>query len=91
MDRAYIDFQRLYGLHLGSSFFVTRAKSNMNFRRLNLRSVDKSLGLKCDESIQLTGFYAAKHYPEKLRRIKYRDKETNKICNYSAQIRENKA
>ncbi len=78
MDRGYVDFQRLYNLHLGSAFFVTRAKSNFQCRRLYSRPVDKSLGLRCDQTVRLTGFYAARDYPEKLRRVKYHDLKTNK-------------
>ncbi len=78
MDRGYIDFQRLYNLHQGLAFFVTRAKSNLQCRRLYSRSVDKSLGLRCDQTVRLTGFYAARDYPEKLRRVKYHDQKTNK-------------
>lgn len=79
MDRGYVDFRRLYDLHLGSAFFVTRAKSNFQCRRMCSHPVDKTLGLKCDQTIRLTGFYAAKDYPEKLRRIKYLDPKTDKM------------
>jgi transposase len=78
MDRGYVDFQRLYNLHLGSAFFVTRAKSNFQCRRLYSHPVDKILGLRCDQTVRLTGFYAARDYPEKLRRVKYHDLKTNK-------------
>jgi len=78
MDRGYVDFERLYRLTLYPAFFVTRAKSNLQFRRLYSHPVDKSTGLRCDQTIVLTGFYPAKDYPEKLRRIKYYDKETRK-------------
>ena len=78
MDRAYVDFSRLHGLHLGLSYFVTRGKSNLKFRRIYSQPVDKQTGLKCDQTIRLTGFYSSKDYPEKLRRIKYRDPETDK-------------
>ena len=78
MDRGYVDFSRLFSLHQGSAFFVIRAKSNLQFRRLYSRPVDKSLGLRCDQTVRLTGFYAARDYPEKLRRIKYHDLKTDK-------------
>ena len=78
LDRGYLDFQRLYNLHLGSAFFITRAKSNFQCRRLYSHPVDKEIGLKCDQTILLTGYYAAKDYPEKLRRIKYYDSKTEK-------------
>lgn len=78
IDKGYIDFERLYKLNLNSAFFVTRAKSNFQFKRIYSHKVDKSLGLICDQSIHLTGFYPAKDYPEKLRRIKYFDSENNR-------------
>jgi len=78
MDRGYVDFRRLYDLHRGSAFFVTRAKSNFQCRRIYSHPVDKTLGIRCDQSVRLTGFYAAKDYPEKLRRIKYHDSKTDK-------------
>ncbi|WP_026225270.1 IS4 family transposase [Teredinibacter turnerae] len=78
MDRGYLDFGRLYDLHQGSAFFVTRAKSNLQCRRIYSHPIDKETGLKCDQTVRLTGFYAAKDYPEKLRRVKYYDAETDK-------------
>lgn len=93
MDRAYLDFERLYYMHQCLTFFVIREKHNFNYRRLYSREVDKSLGFKCDQTIKLTGFYTSKKYPEKLRRIRYYDKERDKtlvfITNnfvYSAEI-----
>ena len=82
MDRAYIDFMRLYTLHLYGAFFVIRAKSNMNFRRIYSYPVDKSTGLKCDQTIVLTGVDTSVDYPEKLRRIKYYDTDTHKEFNF---------
>ena len=78
MDRGYLDFQRLYTLHQTSAFFVIRAKSNMQSRRLYSHPVDKSTGLQCDQTILLTGYYTAKDYPDKLRRVRYYDLETDK-------------
>jgi len=78
VDKGYIDFERLYKLNLNSAYFITRAKSNFRFKRIYSHQVDKSLGLLCDQSIHLTGFYPAKYYPEKLRRIKYFDSENNR-------------
>lgn len=78
MDRGYVDFARLHRLTLGATFFIIRAKSNFQFRRLYSHPVDKDTGLKCDQTVLLTGFYPAKDYPEKLRRIKYFDFETGK-------------
>lgn len=78
MDRGYLDFARLYALGQAGSFFVTRAKRNMNARRLYSAPVDRSTGLICDQTIALNNFYAAKDYPAHLRRIRYRDPETAK-------------
>ena len=78
MDRGYLDFRRLYTLHQTSAFFVTRAKCNMQARRIYSHSVDKSTGLQCDQTISLTGHYTAQDYPDKLRRIRYYDSETDK-------------
>lgn len=75
MDRAYLDFERLYHLDQCLVFFVIREKRNFNYRRLYSRKVDKEKGFKCDQTIKLTGFYTSKKYPGKLRRIKYFDKE----------------
>lgn len=78
MDRGYVDYNRLYALHQARAFYVTRAKRNFSFRRLYSHPVDKSTGLKCDQIVVLTGFYATKDYPEKLRRIAFFDVETEK-------------
>jgi len=78
MDRGYLDFARLYQLTLSAAFFIIRAKSNFQFRRIYSHPIDKSHGLKCDQTIVLTGFYSLKDYPVKLRRIKYFDSETRK-------------
>lgn len=78
MDRAYLDFDRLYEMHLYGCFFVLREKRNFKYRRVYSRIVDKSKGFKCDQIIKLTGFYSSKKYPEKLRRIKFYDKEKDK-------------
>ena len=78
MDRGYLDFARLYALHQAHATFITRAKSNTQCRRLYSRSVDKSTGLRCDQTVVLTGVQSAKDYPEPLRLIKFFDSETNK-------------
>ena len=78
MDRGYLDFERLYALDQAGGFFVTRAKRNLDARRLYSAPVDRSSGLISDQTIALNGFYAAKHYPGHLRRIRYRDPETGK-------------
>ncbi len=78
MDRGYLDFKRLYILNQFRSFFVIRSKINTKFRRLYSRQVDKSIGLKCDQTIVLTGRNSEIDYPDKLRRIKYYDAEIDK-------------
>src|SRR3990167_9035001 len=78
MDRAYVDFARLYKIHQSQAFFVTRAKSNFVFKRLYSLSVDKSTGVQADQIITVTGFYTLKGYPDKLRRISYFDALTKK-------------
>lgn len=78
MDRAYIDFARLHVFQVNMAFFVTRAKKNLQCRCRAQRPVDKTTGLRCDQSIVLTGVKTATEYPELLRRIKYVDPETGK-------------
>ena len=78
MDRGYLDFARLYTFTQNLSTFVTRTKSNFDYRRLYYRKVDKTTGLRCDQTIRLNGFYASQDYPAVLRRIGYLDIETNK-------------
>jgi hypothetical protein len=72
-DRGYLDFARLHRLHLSGAFFVTRAKKNLRFGRRYSQPVDKSTGLRLDQTIVLIGFYALRNYPTVLRRIAYRD------------------
>lgn len=79
MDRGYVDFARLHAMHRASALFVIRAKDNMVFRRLYSNRVDKSSGVKCDQTIVLSGYKTTKLYPEKLRRIKYVDQETKQV------------
>lgn len=75
MDRGYLDFARLYSWKLCGSFFIVRAKKNLKYRRLYSRKIDKSTGLRCDQTIVLTISY--KDYPEQLRRIRFFDAENN--------------
>jgi hypothetical protein len=75
MDRGYLDFRRLYALHQAGSFFVTRAKSNSKFKHVLSQAVDRTTGLICDQLVELTVFYSQQGYPERLRRIRYRDPE----------------
>ena len=78
MDRGYLAFSRLFTFTKNLSTFITRAKSNFDYRRLFYRQVDKTTGLRCDQTIRLNGFYAAQDYPVVLRRISYFDIETRK-------------
>ena len=75
MDRGFTDFARWYALHLAQAFFVIRGKSNLLFRRIYSRSVDKSTELRCDQTIALTSVKASLAYPQPLRRIKFHDAE----------------
>jgi len=79
MDRGYLDFERLYRLDQGASFFVTRAKSNFKFKRVYSRPVDRSMGLLCDQEVELVIFYSRRDYPARLRRIRYRDAEGRRL------------
>jgi hypothetical protein len=78
MDKGYLDWQRLFRITTSQAYFVTRAKDNLAFVRVYSRPVDKSTGLQCDQSIRLRNHYAAKDYPNHLRRVKYHDKELGK-------------
>ena len=78
MDRGYIDFDRLYQLHVAKSFFVTRAKSNLKAQRRYSHPVDRSTGLICDQTIVLTGFYSKQNFDTPLRRIRFKDPTTAK-------------
>ena len=78
MDRGYLDFSRLYGLHQARAMFVTRAKSNMRSRRVYSNSTNRSTGVICDQTITLTGAKASKDYPSHLRRIRFKDPESGK-------------
>jgi Domain of unknown function (DUF4372)/Transposase DDE domain len=78
VDRGYVDFGRLHALHRSGAFFVTRAKSNMNFHRRYSAPADRTTAIICDQTIALDGHYARQHYPERLRRIRFRDAETGK-------------
>ena len=73
MDRGYVDYKRLYRIHLCNAFFVTRAKDNMNYRRLYSHPKDIKKGVIYDQTIMLNNHYASKDYPEKMRIIKFKD------------------
>jgi len=77
LDRGYLDYLRLHRIHEEKAFFIVRAKSNMAFKRLYSRPVDKSTGLRADQVIRFTSHYSRKRYSDMLRRIKYYDKETD--------------
>ena len=77
-DRGYVDFSRLYVINQRKAYFVIRAKSSLKYRRIYSAKVDKTTGVLCDQTGKLTGFYTAKGYPEKLRRVKYYDKESDR-------------
>jgi len=78
MDKGYIDFQRLYRINQGNAYFVTRAKTNMKFRRIYSNTIDKTTGIICDQIILLTNRKTNEKYPDKLRRVKYFNSEINK-------------
>jgi len=78
MDRGYVDFARLHALHLAGAFFVTRAKSNMNWHRIYSMPTDRTTGIICDQRIALDGFYTQRDYPAQLRRVRFNDPETGK-------------
>jgi Domain of unknown function (DUF4372)/Transposase DDE domain len=78
MDRGYVDFARLHRFTLASAFFVTRAKRNLDFTRQVARKVDKTTGLRCDQTIVLAGVKSSQEYPNTLRRIVYYDTENQR-------------
>ncbi len=78
MDRAYLDFERLYNLHQEKAFFISRAKNNLKFKRRYSHKVEKTTGVQCDQTITLTTYYPTKKYPEPLRRIRFYDIERQK-------------
>jgi len=79
MDRGYLDCKRLYRVHKHDAYFVTRAKSNTKLRRIYSHKVDKEAGVLLDQTVKFESFYPLRDYPEKLRKIKFFDAETNKM------------
>jgi Domain of unknown function (DUF4372)/Transposase DDE domain len=79
MDRGYLDFERLHVLHQAGAFFVTRAKSNLDARRLYSAPTDRTTGIICDQTIALNGYFSQQHYPDHLRRIRFRDADSSKM------------
>lgn len=82
MDRAYVDFQRLYRLQHGAAFFVVRQKTNLLWQRRYSRPVDKQLDLRCDQTIMLTGRPTAAKYPAPLRRVGFRDVDQQRTFHF---------
>ncbi len=78
MDRGYLDFARLYAMHQAGAFFVTRAKRGMDARRVYSAPTQRDAGVICDQRVMLNGFYAAKDYPDHLRRVRFKDPESGK-------------
>jgi Transposase DDE domain/Domain of unknown function (DUF4372) len=78
MDRGYLDFARLYAIHQAGAFFVTGAKEGMDAHQVYWHPVDRASGVICDQRVMLDGFYSAKNYPEHLRRVRFKDPQTEK-------------
>ncbi len=78
MDRGFLDYARLYRFHQAGSFFVTRARSNMQARRRYSHPIDRSTGLVCDHTVVFTGRPASRDFPAALRRIRFKDRNTGK-------------
>jgi hypothetical protein len=77
MDRGYLHFKRLHTINKQQAYFIVRSKHSLSFKRIYSRPIDRTTGLRCDQTIILKHFYSIKDYPDKLRRIKYYDKETD--------------
>jgi|SRR5688572_9946148 len=73
MDRAYVDWRRLYAIEQARAWFVVRAKKSLRYSRLHSQPIDPASGLRSDQIISLQAFYAAKKYPDKLRRVRFYD------------------
>jgi IS4 transposase len=78
MDRGYVEFERLYAMHQAGAFFVTRAKSPMDARRVYSAPTDRATGVICDQRVMLNGYYSTRKYPEHLRRIRFKDPDSGK-------------
>lgn len=78
MDRGYLDYAGLYGVHQAGAFFVIRAKCNFNARRVYSAKVDKTTGVICDQAVALNGHKSALDYPERIRRVRFKDPTTGK-------------
>ena len=82
MDRGYVDFQRLYAFVVALAFFVTRSKSRIQFNRLESHPVDPGTGVRSDQTVRLRNPTSARRYPDKLRRVHYRDHDTEKSLTF---------
>lgn len=82
MDRGYTDFKRLNRIDEAKSYFVIRAKDNLNFKRISSVKPEKSKGILIDQQVALCGFYSSQDYPGILRRIKFKDVESNQSYIY---------
>jgi len=82
MDRGYLDFERLYVLNQCMAYFIIRSKSNTKMRRLYSHGIDKTTGLRCDQTIVLTGVFTKNHYPDKLRRVKFFDEQKRRSFSF---------
>ncbi len=79
LDRGYIDYERLYRIQTSKAFFVIRAKENMNFKCVKSNKKNRALGILADQLIIVQGHYASINYPTKIRRVKYYDKEHDRV------------
>ena len=78
MDRGYVDFARLHAMHRAGAFFITRAKSNLDAHRLYSADVDRTTGIIADQTVNLDGYQTSRSYPDQIRRVRMRDKETSR-------------
>src|SRR5271170_6619581 len=79
MDRGYLDFRRLFAMHQAGAFFVTRARSAMNARRVYSAAADRNRGVICDQRVMLEDRKTSKKYPEQIRRIRFKDPDSGKM------------
>lgn len=82
LDRGYVDYGRLFALHQNQAFFVIRAKSNLQCSRLFSRPVDKAMDLRCDQTVILSGIYTRQAYPDRLRRIRFYDRDNGRYLTF---------
>lgn len=88
LDRGHVDYSRLFALHQSQAFFVIRAKSNLRFYRIISHPVDRSTDVRSDQDVAVTGFYSHDRFPERLRRIRFYDRDNDRylvfLTNYFA-------